>query len=172
MSEDARQRTAALYAPSKTFNLAGLVGSYHIIYNKRLRDRVCREASLSHYNSMNLLSMYALIGAYRPEGGEWVDELCQTLTGNVRYACDFIETHFSGVHAARPQGTYMVFLDCREWLDAHGMTLDELLRRGWDVGVAWQDGRCHGGTTHIRLNLALPLTRVREAFDRMQRYVF
>ena len=172
VSEDAKQRTAALYAPPKTFNLAGLVGSYHIIYNKRLRDRICREASLSHYNSMNLLSMYALIGAYRPEGGEWVDELCQTLTGNVRYACDFIETHFSGVHAARPQGTYMVFLDCREWLDAHGMTLDQLLRRGWDVGVAWQDGRCHGGTTHIRLNLALPLSRVREAFDRMQRYVF
>ncbi len=51
-------------------------------------------------------------------------------------------------------------------------SLDELLRRGWDVGVAWQDGRQHGGTTHIRLNLALPLSRVKEAFERMGRYVF
>ena len=52
------------------------------------------------------------------------------------------------------------------------MTLDELLQAGWDVGVAWQDGRHHGGTTHIRINLALPLSRVKEAFSRLDRYVF
>ena len=45
VSEDAKNRTVALYAPSKTFNLAGLVGSYHIIYNKYLRDRVCSKES-------------------------------------------------------------------------------------------------------------------------------
>ena len=172
VSEDARQRTVALYAPSKTFNLAGLIGSYHIIYNQRLRDRVEKESSLSHYNSMNVLSMYALIGAYKPEGREWVDELCKTLSGNVDYACRYINDHFKGVSVARPEGTYMVFMDCEEWLESHGMTLDDLLRLGWDVGVAWQDGRQHGGTTHIRLNLALPLSRVQEAFGRMDRYVF
>ena len=172
VSEDARMRTVALYAPSKTFNLAGLIGSYHVIYNKRLRDRVRKEASLSHYNSMNVLSMYALIGAYKREGYEWVDELCEVLTANVDYACDYIDKHFDGVTVARPQGTYMLFVDCGEWLEAHGMTLDALLRAGWDVGVAWQDGRQHGGTTHIRVNLALPHSRVKEAFDRLDRYVF
>jgi len=172
VSEDARKRTVALYAPSKTFNLAGLIGAYHIIYNPRLRDRVEKESSLSHYNSMNLFSMYALIGAYQEEGREWVNALCKVLSENVNYACDYIETHFKGIRAARPQGTYMVFLDCSEWLEKHGRTLDELLRMGWDVGVAWQDGRQHGGTSHIRLNLALPLSRVKEAFSRMDRYVF
>ncbi|MBQ8732141.1 MAG: aminotransferase class I/II-fold pyridoxal phosphate-dependent enzyme [Oscillospiraceae bacterium] len=172
VSEDARQRTVALYAPSKTFNLAGLVGSYHIIYNPRLRDRVAKESSLSHYNNMNLLSMYALMGAYCPEGAEWVDELCTVLSGNIAYAHDYIRDHFQGVTAAKAQGTYMLFLDCGEWLSAHGMTLDQLLRAGWDVGVAWQDGRQHGGTNHIRLNLALPLSLVKEAFSRMDRYVF
>ncbi len=48
VSEDARMRTVALYAPSKTFNLAGLVGSYHIIYSKYLRERVLKESSLAH----------------------------------------------------------------------------------------------------------------------------
>jgi cystathionine beta-lyase len=172
VSEDARERTVALYAPSKTFNLAGLIGSYHIIYNKRLRDRVRKESSLSHYNSMNMLSMYALIGAYKEEGYEWVDELCEVLSGNVAYACDYIEKHFDGVFAARPQGTYMLFMDCSEWLRAHNKTLDELLKMGWDVGVAWQDGRQHGGVEHIRLNVALPLSKVKEAFDRMDKYVF
>ena len=172
VSEDARNRTVALYAPSKTFNLAGLVGSYHIIYNKRLRDRVEKESSLSHYNAMNLLSMYALIGAYTPEGEEWLEELRQVLTRNAAYALAFITSRFEGVSAAMPQGTYMVFMDCRDWLASHGKTLDELLKAGWDVGVAWQDGRQHGGETHIRLNLALPFSRVEEAFARMEKYVF
>ena len=97
VSEDARSRTVAVYAPSKTFNLAGLVGSYHIIYDSALRDRIVKESSLSHYNSMNLLSMYALIGAYREEGYEWVDELRQVITGNVNYACTYIAEHFRGV---------------------------------------------------------------------------
>ncbi len=172
VSEDARRRTAALYAPSKTFNLAGLVGSYHIIYSKYLRDRVRAQGSKSHYNSMNVLSMYALIGAYRPKGYEWVDELREVLSENVEYVCDFAKRHFEGVTFSKPQGTYMIFLDCTEWCRKHGKTLDELEKSGWDVGVAWQDGRMFHGACSIRMNVALPQSRVKEAMDRLGRYVF
>lgn len=172
ISEDAKSRTAAMYAPSKTFNLAGLVGSYHIIYNSWLRERVEKESSLSHYNEMNVLSMYALMGAYREEGHVWVDELCQVLSENIAYACNFIKEHFPEVKVARPQGTYMLFLDCSRWCETYGKTLDEVLKAGWDVGVAWQDGRPFHGCCHIRMNLALPLTRVQEAFARLKTYVF
>lgn len=172
VSEDVRQRTVALYAPSKTFNLAGLVGSYHIIYNDWIRDRVEKESSLSHYNEMNVLSMHALIGAYRPEGYEWVDELCATITGNIDYAADYIETHFEGVKVSRPEGTYMLFIDVEEWCRKHGKTLEEVEKAGWDVGVAWQDGKMFFGPWSIRMNLALPLSRVKEAFERLRRYVF
>ena len=68
VSEDARNRVIAFYAPSKTFSLAGLVGSYHVIYNKYLRDRVMRLSEMSHYNECNVLSTHALIGAFSPEG--------------------------------------------------------------------------------------------------------
>ena len=172
VSEDARMRTVALYAPSKTFNLAGLVGSYHIIYNKALRERVDKESSLGHYNSMNVLSMYALLGAYGPEGQEWVDELRQVLTENVDFACDYIAGRFDGVEAAKPEGTYMLFLDCTQWCQARGKTLDQLLHAGWDVGVCWQDGRPFHGPCHIRMNLALPHGRVREALERLDKHVF
>lgn len=171
VSEDARQRTVAMYAPSKTFNLAGLVGSYQIIYNDWIRDRVAKESSLSHYNSMNVLSMHALIGAYQPEGYEWVDELREVITGNVDYAISFIEEHFEGVTLSRPQGTYMLFIDCESWCKKHGKTMDELIRAGWDVGVIWQDGRPFHGEYSIRINLALPLTKVQEAFGRLDKYV-
>lgn len=172
ISEDAKMRTVALYAPSKTFNLAGLVGSYHIIYNRMLKDRCDKESSLCHYNSMNVMSMHALLGAYRPEGYQWLEELRQVITGNVDFACDYIAKHFDGVTVSRPQGTYMLFLDCGKWLEKTGKTMDELLKAGWDVGVVWQDGRAFHGQTHIRMNLALPLSRVEEAFQRLDRYVF
>ena len=172
VSEDAAMRTVALYAPSKTFNLAGLVGSYHIIYNKMIKDRCDKESSLGHYNSMNVMSMYAQIGAYKPEGYEWLEELKAVITGNVDFACDYIEKHFDGVTVSKPQGTYMLFLDCAQWLQKQEKTMDELLKAGWDVGVVWMDGRAFHGQTHIRMNLALPLSRVQEAFRRLDKYVF
>ena len=172
VSQWARQNTVAMYAPSKTFNLAGLVGSYHIIYNKRLRDRVEKEASLSHYNEMNVLSMHALIAAYRPEGQEWLEQLRRVLTENVDYACRYIKDRFPGVNVARPQGTYMLFADCTEWCKAHGKTIDEVEKACWDVGVALQDGRAFHGPCHLRINLALPFSRVQEAFERLDKYVF
>lgn len=172
VSEDARNRTVAMYAPSKTFNLAGLVGSYHIIYNIWLRERVLKESSLSHYNAMNVLSMHALVGAYKPEGYEWLDELRQVLTGNVEFACRYIQDHFDGIEVSKPEGTYMLFLDCTKWCEKHGKTIDGLQRAGVEVGVIWQDGRPFHGPCHIRMNLALPFSRVQEAFERLDRYVF
>lgn len=172
ISEDARRRVIAAYAPSKTFNLAGLVGSYHIVYNPLLRDRLVRQSQTSFYNGMNVLSMHALIGAYGPEGEEWVDELRQVLTENVNWACDFIADRFRGVRVSKPQGTYMLYLDCHDWLEAHGKTNDELLRAGIEVGVIWQDGRPFRQPDTIRMNLALPKARMQEAFRRLEQYVF
>lgn len=172
ISDDARQRTAAFYAPSKTFNLAGLVGSYHIIYNPWWRDRVEKEASLSHYNEMNVLSMHALIGAYKPESHVWLDELRQVLTENVDYACRYIREHFEGVEVFRPEGTYMLFMDCTKWCRSHGKSIADVEKTCWSVGVAVQDGRMFHGECHIRVNLALPMSRVKEAFRRMDKYVF
>lgn len=172
ISEDARMRTIAMYAPSKTFNLAGLVGSYHIIYNPVLRDRITRAGSATHYNSMNMLSMHALIAAYSPEGQEWLDELRQILKENIDYAVTFIRTNFPGVKTTCPQGTYMLFLDCTEWCRTHHTDIGALQKAGIEVGVVWQDGRPFHGDCHIRMNLALPHSLVEEAFCRLKTYVF
>ena len=168
----AHEHVVALYAPSKTFNLAGLIGAYHIIYNQTLRDRINSKASKSHYNSMNVLSMHALIGAYQPEGYVWLDELREVITGNVNYAVEYIRKHFKGVELMKPEGTYMLFIDCEKWCKQHGKTIEEVEKAGYRVGVAWQDGRMFHGPYSIRMNLALPLARVQEAFERLNQYVF
>jgi len=172
VSDDARRRTAAFYAPSKTFSLAGLIGSYHIIPDPWLRDRVTRQGDLSHYNSCNVLSLHALLGAYSDEGAQWLDELRPVLADNIRYACDFIAAHFPGVQVMQPQGTYMLFLDCAAWLQEHHMTLRELEERGARAGVIWQDGAAFAWPDSIRMNLALPHSRLVEAMERLRVHAF
>lgn len=172
VSDDAKTRTVAFYAPSKTFSLAGLIGSYHIIYNPYLRDRVTRQGELSHYNDCNVLSMHALIGAYSAEGEEWANEMISVIDENFAYACDFIGKNFHGVQVMRPQGTYMLFLDCGEWLAAHDSTLRELEYRGVRAGVIWQNGEDFFGKNSIRINLALPKALLAEALERLKKYAF
>ena len=169
---DARARTLAFYAPSKTFSLAGLVGSYHIVFNKYLRERLERQSEQSHYNSCNVLSMHALIGAYSPEGEDWAEQMIRAIEGNFDYACGFIAENFPGVRVMRPQGTYMLFLDCHDFCAAHGVSIGELQRRGVRAGVIWQNGEHFVWPETIRMNLALPLSRLREVMERLKKYAF
>ncbi len=172
VSEYSKNHTVALYAPSKTFNLAGLIGSYHIIYDPWLRDRVEKESSLSDYNSMNVLSMHALIGAYSSVGMEWLDELRTVLGTNVDKVYSYLTQQVEGIELAKPEGTYMLFLDCEKYCKNHGISIEELQKKGVKYGVIWQDGRPFHGEYGIRMNVALPTSRVEEAIRRMDQYIF
>ena len=66
----------------------------------------------------------------------------------------------------------MLFVDCGSWCEKHGKTMDDVLKMCHDVGVAVQDGREFFGKSHIRMNLASPLSRIQEAFNRLDKYVF
>lgn len=172
VSEQAKNRTIALYAPSKTFNIAGLVGAYHVIYNQRLNDRVLKESSISHYNETNILSMQALMGAYSDEGHEWADELCKVLSQNINDAYEFFTKKVSGIKVTKPQATYLLFIDCTKWLEDHNKTLNELISLGYEYGIMWQSGEGFNGKNCIRINFALPHHKVIESLDRLDKYVF
>ena len=172
ISDWAKDHVVSFYAPSKTFNLAGLIGSYSVIYNKSVRERIQAVGSKTIYNSMNVFSEHALIGAYSEEGDSWLSQLLPVLSDNVNFGADYVRDRFEGVTTFRTEGTYMMLLDCRDWLKAHGLTQDQMLKKGWDVGVGWQDGRQFQADGCIRLNLASPTSRIQEAFRRMDQYVF
>lgn len=147
VSRDARERTVAFYAPTKTFSLAGLIGSYHIIYNDRLRCRVQRQGNLSGYNDCNVLSMHALTGAYSDEGMAWVDQLCAVLDRNLRYIRDFLQSRYPVVTMMLPQGTYMLFVNCGAWCRSHGITPDDLRRRVWSMASSGRAARASATAT-------------------------
>lgn len=171
VSDWARENTIAIYAPSKTFNLAGMIGSYHIVYNEYLRHRLRFYGSHTHYNEQNVLSMHALLGAYSEGGAEWTAELIQVLEQNTKYLSDYLN-QIAGVSATRPQGTYMVFADFTKYCANNSITIEELLNKGYRVGVGWQPGAAFGGNCHIRFNAALPFSKLKEACARMDNYIF
>ncbi len=168
----AKNHTAAFYAPSKTFNLAGVVGAYRIIYNRWLAERAEKSASLTHYNEPNVFSMHALIGAYSAAGREWTDELNSVLEKNLRYGYEHVTKNYRGVKVGKPEGTYMLFLDCEGWCREHNVPHEKILKTGWDCGVTWHDGRLFNCPHGIRMSLASPFALIQEAFARLDRYVF
>lgn len=66
----------------------------------------------------------------------------------------------------------MLYLDCGEWCREHGKTIEEVYHEGLRYGVIWQDGRPFNKPDTIRMNLAVPYTLVKEAFERLDKYVF
>ena len=115
--------------------------------------------------------MHGLIGGYR-DGEEWVEQMIQAIDENFDYACAFIRDKFPGVKLQRPPGTYMLYLDCGEYCREKGISIDELLEKGVRCGVIWQNGESFIWPDTIRVNLALPKSRLAEAFERLERYVF
>ena len=170
-SEYLKYHTVACYSPTKTFNLAGFQESYRIIYDQTLRDRVSKEASLSHYNALNIMSMYAQIGAYAETGKEWLEELRTVLGTNTGLLADYLNG-VDGVEVSKPQGTYLLYADCGGYCKRTRVSLDELLDRCWKKGVGLQDGRPFHGECHMRINTAVPTSRIEEAVRRLKEYVF
>lgn len=163
ISEGAKKITFAIYAPSKTFNLAGLIGAYSLCYNPKINDKVNKVAVATHYNNPNILSVAACYGAY--EGGaQWVDELVEYIRKNQEYMHKFFVENCKGVKTDLPEGTYLLWVDIEET----GMSVDEALTKLKSVGVVVNDGRTFRGASHLRFNLACPHSLVVKACEKMK----
>ena len=172
LNNEAKKRAIVFRSPNKTFNTGGILGAYYEVFSPELRRRYESQAPGAYFNDMDVLSMHTVIGAYSDEGASWADELRRTVAENVDFACDYIETHFDGVKVAKPESTYLLFLDCAGWCEKTGTDFRELLRRGFSVGVIWEDGELFGTPQTIRMNVALPRWKLAEALDRLDRYAF
>ncbi len=170
VSEGARNNTISFYSPTKTFNLAGLVVSYGVIWNEELRKRFQTESNLSHYNNCNALSMEASIAAYG-EGGDWVDQLNRHIGKNTEYVSRYVKEQMPGVKTWEAEGTYLMWLD----FSGLGLTADEVVSRCNDrAGVLLNDGRTciDNGGCCMRMNVAAPEAYVREGMKRLKEAFF
>lgn len=170
LGEKMAQNTVVCTAPSKTFNLAGLHTSNIIIPNPSLRYRF--QQTLNSCGMGKWASPFGVLAcetAYR-EGEPWLEQVMAYIEGNLDYLQEFIQNHIRGIRVIRPEGTYLVWLDCRELgLDKRGLKrlLLEKARIFPDEGFIFGPE----GEGFERINIACPRSILKEALERVRRVV-
>ena len=169
LGDDFAARAITCTAPSKTFNLAGLKSSNVIIADPALRGRF--ELALRHSGvwGMNCFGPAATEAAYT-HGAPWLEAVMAYVEENYRFMEAYLAEHLPQLRPLRPEGTYLVWLDCR------ALGLDEAARRELLLGEARvfiEEGEIFGpeGAGFERLNLACPRAILAEALARIRRVV-
>ena len=154
-------------APTKTFNTAGLQISNLVVQNSNMRHALKEEIRACGYGAPSLMGLVACRAAYA-QGEEWFDELLVYLKGNLDALRAFLCEQTPRIRLIEPEGTYLVWLDCRD-LKLSGAALDNwFLRRA----RLWLDGGAMfgtGGEGFQRVNIACPRATLLEAFARLKK---
>ncbi|ASA26210.1 MalY/PatB family protein [Paenibacillus donghaensis] len=167
LSEELSAITVTTLAATKTFNLPGLQTSYLVASNPELRVKFERKLKTLSLHMASFLAPEAVQAAYN-EGEEWLDALLLHIDGNVNYAIDVLTRELPQVEVMRPQGTYLLWVDCtRLKLDSEG--LKRLMYK--EARVAFNEGSVFGteGQGFLRINLACPRSILAEALERFTR---
>lgn len=165
--EKAAEITIALYAPTKTFNIAGLCTAYAVIRNPNLAARFEKALLASGLKLKNTLGVEAMIGGYT-NGAQWVDELQQYLLENAEFAVDYIRKYIPAIHAYVPQATYFLWMDFAKTGLSQEKIIEKIVNEA-HIAVTRGDDFIEGGDTFVRLVYACPRARLGEALSRLQK---
>lgn len=166
VSDAATNCSITFGAPSKTFNIAGIVSSYAIVPNPQIRERFYGWLCANEFNEPTIFSIIATIAAFTPEGDEWRRQMLAYVEDNVRFVEDFCCRHLPKIHPMRPEASFLVWLDCRELGLSHDALLDLFINR---AKLALNDGASFGigGEGFMRLNIALSRTALEQALQQL-----
>lgn len=158
--------TITAYAPSKTFNLAGLQTSAMVIPNKNLRKKFERQLEINRVGSINIFGTIAFEAAYN-YGEAYLTELLQYVEANIDYAIEFTEKNLKGVKIIKPEGTYLVWIDFRG-TGLSSEEIDKLLIE--KAKVAGDLGTWFGkeGAGFMRFNFACHRSTLEKALEQIK----
>ena len=168
ISKDFEQNCIVCLSPSKTFSLAGLEISNIIIPNRRLREEF-NAARSGIMPGPNVFGYTALEAAYR-QGGEWLEQVLDYLQGNLDFLLAYFMSKISRIKIIRPQGTYLVWLDCRS-LGMDDQSLKAFLIKKAKIGLDEGTKFGTGGSGFMRMNIACPRSILAEALQRLEEAV-
>lgn len=169
VSEKAKMNSITFQAPSKTFNIAGVVASQAIIPNKEIRDRMFGWLKANELDEAHILAHIATVAAYR-KGEEWRKQLIAYVEGNIKFVEDYCREHIPQIVPLRPQASFLVWLNCRELGLSHSELLDLFIDK---AHLALNDGEMFGpgGEGFMRLNVGVPRSILRQALGQLQEAV-
>lgn len=169
VSKEAEQNSITFSAPSKTFNIAGIVSSWAIVPNDEIREKFYSWLEANEMNAPHLFSPIATIAALR-EGEEWRREMLHYVEKNIDFVIEYCKEFIPAIKPLRPQASFLVWLDCREL----GLNHDQLQDLFVDKAhLALNDGEMFGpgGEGYMRLNVAEPQSVLKQALEQLREAV-
>lgn len=167
VSQEAADNSITFMAPSKTFNIAGIVTSYAIVPNEVIRKRFYSFLEAGEFNAGTIFAYTATIAAYT-YGAEWLQQMRNYVMNNVRFVSDYLKYHIPSIKVYQPQASFLVWLDCRE-LRLPQEELVALFTK--KAGLALNDGAMFGpgGEGFMRLNIGCPRSVLEQALDSLKK---
>jgi cystathionine beta-lyase len=166
VSEAAAQGSITFNAPSKTFNIAGLISSFAVVPNAHLRARFYSWLRANELNEPSIPAVVATEAAYT-HGREWLRQMLAYIEGNVECVEQFLARHIPAIRAMRPQASFLVWLDCRKLGLDHAALLDLFVNR---AKLALNDGEMFGpgGEGFMRINVGTPRCILEQAMKQLK----
>lgn len=167
VSEEVAKNTITAMAPSKTFNIAGMLNSLIIAESKDLFNKFNKELTSLHLDLGNIFAHITMEAAYK-DGGPWLEELKIYLEKNVEFAMEFVKREIPGLTFMKPEGSFLLWLNFSQTGMSH-KEIKELLVNKAKVGL--NDGLTFGeqGEFHFRMNIGTPLSVVKEGLERISK---
>ena len=169
VSERAADISITFAAPTKTFNMAGIVSSYAVISNDDLRQCFYGWLKANELDEPTIFAPIATIAAYQ-KGEEWRKQMLAYVEDNVRFVEDYCRERIPGVRPIRPQASFLVWLNCRGLELSHDKLLDLFIDK---AHLALNDGEMFGpgGEGFMRLNVGTPRSVLRQALEQLAKAV-
>ena len=166
VSDDAAAVSVTFGAPSKTFNIAGIVSSWCVVKNPDLRNPFFSWLDTNEFNEVNFVSTVATQAAYE-NGEEWLTQCIAYIEANIAHVEDFCKNHLPGIKAIRPQSSFLVWLDCTGLGLPHDKLIDLFVNK---AHLALNDGLMFGkaGEGFMRLNVATPRSVLTHALEQLK----
>ena len=164
VSEAAARCAVTFMAPSKTFNIAGVVSSYVIVQNPALAEPFFRYLESNEIDYPPIFSAEATRAAYTPQGKAWREEMLAYVEENVDFVDRWLRANLPRIRAVRPQASFLVWLDCRKLGLSQPALVDLFVNK---ARLALNDGTVFGpeGTGYMRLNVGCPRKRLQDALE-------
>ena len=166
VSEEAKKISITYMAPSKSFNMPGLITSYYIIPNQDLRAQFSSFLKKNDLIGGNIFA-YAATKAVYLHGSNWLQQMLKYVQGNIDYVVEFLKKNIPQIKPIIPQASFLIFLNCKDL----GFGPDDLQRFFIEKAkIGMNDGRMFGpgGEYHVRMNIACPRSTVEEAMNRIK----
>lgn len=164
-SNTAAQNSITFAAPSKTFNIPGIISSFAIVPNETIRTRFYTWLKANELNTPNLFAAIATEAAYT-KGWKWRKALIEYLEKNAQFTTQYITEHLPNIHVIPPQASFLIWLDCRDLHLSHHDLIDLFVNR---AGIALNDGETFGpgGSGFMRLNIGTPQSILKKALQQL-----